>query len=294
MEALTCSHCCAPLPPPTGNTAVCRFCGMAHFLAPAARAEPEDDFDEDDDFEEDDDDEIIPMTDEAVLGLLRDHFSGMDSFYMPPAIPAKKERNVRVLHAVHLPPHEAILGLYDGTVFGAADDGFVITARRLCYRNIMEAPGMRPWEVVPADDISIEGQHIVLGSITIQTIATEGSGLLDAVEEVFPVLARSAKKAAKGAPAPAQQGYPQQGYPQQGYPQQGYPQQGYPQQGYPQQGYPQQGYPPASQGGYGYPAAAPQQPLFGCWHCRVPLHWQSPRCGRCGAMPGPGGWPRIA
>lgn len=132
VEALSLLPLLRPLPPTSGNTAICRFCGMAHRLA--APAVDEDDHFDDDDF--DDEGETVAMTDAGVLELLQEHFTGADAFYLAPSIPPKKERNVRALHAAHLPAHEPILGLYDGTVFGAADNEFVITARRLCWRNI--------------------------------------------------------------------------------------------------------------------------------------------------------------
>lgn len=323
MEALTCSHCCAPLPPPNGNTAVCRFCGMAHFLAPPARTAPEEDFDEDEEDDDELDEETIVMSHAAIVELLRERFVGEDAFYIAPSVPPKKERNARAMHAGHLPAHEAILGLYDGTVFGAADDGFVITARRLCWRNMTERPQMLEWHQIDPDTISIDENRICIRGARIDTIADTDGDFLDTCEEVLPILARSARKAA-AAPQPAAQGHggygpphSQQGHggygpppPAQGHGGYGPPQaqHGYGGYGPPQpaqHGYggygppqPQHGHggygPPHSQqghGGYGPPA---QQPVFGCWHCRSPLHWQSMRCPRCGAAPGPQGWPRLA
>lgn len=298
---------------------------MAHFLAPPTREviEEDSDFDDDDEDEDFDDDETIAMTDAAVVELLREHFMGADSFYIAPSIPPKKEKNVRAMHAAHLPPHEPILGIYDGTVFGAADDGFVITSRRLCWRNMMEPPQMVEWHYLDADSIHTDGNKIVMRAARIDTIADEDSGFMDACEEVLPILARSGKKAmAGGGHRAPQQGQPMQhGYgpqAQQGYAppvQQGYGPAGQ-QHGYgayvaPQQhGYgppSQHGYggygPPSQQGGYGHPhqqgygggyGAPQQQPVYGCWHCRSPLHWQAHQCGRCGATPGPQGWLRLA
>jgi hypothetical protein len=278
LEALTCSHCCAPLPPPTANTSVCRFCGMAHFLAPPPREEPEDvdeDEDEDED-EEDEDEEVIPMNDPAVLALLRERCSGESTFYVAPGIPARKERNVRELHAAHLPPHEPILGLYDGTVFGAADDGFVLNAWRLCWRNFTEEPHTLLWHEIDPETIRVVGNKIHLRHVIVETYLASDSDFMDVLGEVFPILARSARKAAATprpapvAPPPAVQGHgPVSGY--------GAP--------------PSLPVGPPAHGGY---AAAPAPPVFGCWHCRTPLHWQQPRCGRCGALPGPQGWPRLA
>ena len=85
----------------------------------------------------------IPMTDEAVLALLRQHFTGVDSMYLCPNIPGKKEIVARGVHARHLPSDERVLALFDDTVFGAGDEGFLVTSRRLCWK--------KPADTSPAD-----------------------------------------------------------------------------------------------------------------------------------------------
>jgi hypothetical protein len=297
MEALVCSHCCAPLTPPVGREPIrCRFCGTYH-VPPAPPVVDFDDDDDDDDFDEDDDDETIPMTDDAVLALLREHFNGIDPLYLYPSLPQKKERNVRRIHAAHLPPHEYILAIYDDTVFGSAEEGFVVTSRRLCFKNISESPQMLDWRTVDPDDIYQEGSKIAVGRARLDTVIGEDSPLFDACETVFPILARSAKKAAASpaqAAKPVPQGPVSAGHPpaaQQGHGGYGPPPSGYGAYGPPSAGHGQGGYMPVQQP---YPQQQAAGPVFACWHCRTPLHWQSPHCARCGARPGPQGWPRIA
>lgn len=310
LTAALCTRCGAPLPPVPPEGVSCRYC-HTFFVPPRASivitGGSDDDDDDDDDFDEY---EVIPMTDDGVLGYLKQHLSGHDSVYVYPGLPQKKERNVRRVHAAHLPPNEYILAMRDDTVFGSAEEGFVITSKRLCWKNIAESPLSVDWQYIDPDDISQDDSYLCLGSRRIQ-ITGDQDGLMDACEEVFPVLAYSAKKALAptkkaeatvpcpicarpnppryerclgcGAPlsAPAASMRAPQALPQgQG----GYPQG---QGGYPQVGYPQTPHP---QGGYGPP---PPQPVFGCWHCRSPLHWQSPACPRCGARPAPQGWPRL-
>src|SRR4051812_22261334 len=60
----------------------------------------------------------IAMTDEAVLGLLRQHFTGAESTSLCPSITGRKELGARAVHARHLPTDERVLMLYDDTVFG--------------------------------------------------------------------------------------------------------------------------------------------------------------------------------
>ncbi|APR85392.1 Twin-arginine translocation protein TatA [Minicystis rosea] len=288
---------------------------MAHFLAPPPRdaADLDDDFeDEDDDDDDFEDEDVIPMTDAAVLELLRERCAGEGSFYLAPSIPARKERTVRALHAAHLPPNEPILALYDGTVFGSADDGFVLNAWRLCWKNFTEAPQVLLWHQIDPDRIRVDGNKIHIRAATIETYLPDGSDFMDVLEEVFPILARSARKATTASPraaTPAPQPVTPPPHGAYGPPSmQGHAPGGYgPPPSMHGQGY---GPPPMQQGGYGPPPmhgghgppmhgghggyGPPQaQPVYGCWHCRAPIHWQSARCMRCGASPGPQGWPRI-
>src|SRR5688572_29734385 len=109
MHALACQKCGAGLPAPDSSGNVwCVYCGAAHSTRPRSLAEIVD--------EQIEDAARIPLTDEAVLALLRQHFTGADSMYLRPTIPTKKEINARNVHGAHLLTGEIILGLYDDTV----------------------------------------------------------------------------------------------------------------------------------------------------------------------------------
>lgn len=73
-----------------------------------------------------------------LIALARGHIGVGSRVFYAPSIPREKEQSARVAHDLHLPDDEAILVLHDGTVFGSAEEGFVITTRRLCWKN--------PWE----------------------------------------------------------------------------------------------------------------------------------------------------
>ena len=120
----------------------------------------------------------IPMTEDAILALLRQHFGSDDSLYLAPTIPLRRELGARRSHAAHLPADERVLALYDDTVFGTGEDGFVVTAQRLCWKNIkgearsIEWRFLDPESVIPdrfklsvADSlIEISGERNVIGA----------------------------------------------------------------------------------------------------------------------------------
>lgn len=77
--------------------------------------------------------------------LARKHLGMMAPVFYAPAIPLEKLRSARAAHALHLPEKEPILVLYDGTLFGGAKDGFVVTPQRLCWKNLWDHPRQIPW-----------------------------------------------------------------------------------------------------------------------------------------------------
>jgi hypothetical protein len=141
----------------------------------------------------------IPMTDEAVLALLRRHFAGVDSIYLCPNVPGKKEIMARAAHARHLPSDERVLALFDDTVFGSGDEGFLVTSRRLCWKNpgTTSRPQMIEWRELDPDAMYADRRKLVVGLGAID-VNREASAL-DAVEAAFHVLAFSARVPASAA-----------------------------------------------------------------------------------------------
>jgi hypothetical protein len=139
----------------------------------------------------------IPMTDEAVLALLRRHFTGVDSMYLCPNVPGKKEIVARGVHARNLPSDERVLALFDETLFGDGDEGFLVTSRRLCWKNpgLTCRPQMLEWQHLDPDAMYADRRKLVLGAGAIETSGDESA--LEAFEAAFHVLAFSAR-----APAP--------------------------------------------------------------------------------------------
>src|SRR4051812_47693707 len=115
----------------------------------------------------------IPMTDEAVLGLLRRHFAGAESTSLCPSITGQKELGARAVHARHLPTDERVLMLYDDTVFGSGDDGFVVTSRRICWKNAGDRAHMIEWQAVDPDRMYADRRRLVLGAHAIEITGDE-------------------------------------------------------------------------------------------------------------------------
>jgi hypothetical protein len=133
----------------------------------------------------------IPMTDEAVLALLRQHLTGIDSMYFRPAIPGRKEMAARAVHARHLATDEPVLALFDDTVFGSGDEGFVVTSQRLCWKNAKGRPHMIEWQHIDPDRMYADRLRLLFGAGDLEISSDES--IILALEEAFHVLAFSAR-----------------------------------------------------------------------------------------------------
>jgi hypothetical protein len=242
----------------------------------------------------------IPMTDDAVLALLRRHFGGLDAMYLCPSIPGKKELAARSVHARHLPSDERVLALFDDTVFGSGDDGFLVTARRICWKNVAGRGQMIEWQHVDPDRMYADRRKLVLGAHAIELAGDDAITLLEACEQAFHVLAFSARLPAPAtAAATATTGRSgvvlSNGF---------------------DDGddllatderptlRPSEPLPPTkatrppphavTYDSYVVHASSQRGPKFACWHCHTPLHWSTPQCAHCSALPSPQGWLRTA
>jgi hypothetical protein len=271
MIALACQKCGAGLPAPDqhGN-AQCVYCGMAH--RDHSRAQLAEDA------------ARIPLTDDSVLALLKQHFAGADSMYLRPTIPTKKEINARNVHAAHLPTSEYILALYDDTVFGSAEDGFVITSRRVCWKNISARPHMIEWANVDPDRLWCEDRKLYIGAGAIEV--SGDPSVIDACADAFHVLAFSARPSmqhahAESGIAPVSTRSLSEPPPSTDF-----------------KPTPMVATPPpmhhVSYQAYAVHSAMQPAPSFACWHCKTPLHWNTPQCAYCGAWPSAEGWLRTA
>lgn len=91
---------------------------------------------------------------EGILELLRQHLGAPEDLYVAPAIPEKKARNARQVHGIG--PDEQIVAIFDNTVFGSAEEGFVVTNRRFCWKESYEEPRATPWsQLAPGQAILV-------------------------------------------------------------------------------------------------------------------------------------------
>ena len=255
----------------------------------------------------------IPMTDDAVLSLLRRHFRGVDSMYFCPAIPGKKEIAARAVHARHLPSDERVLALFDDTVFGIGDDGFLVTSSRICWKNAGGRAQMLEWRHVDPDRMYADKKQLVLGAGAIELTADDS--VLDACEQAFHVLAFSAREA-DGTSTVARSGVvlsgnvdetghhgaqravsgiadanPQERESSRPTARPSRP----PLASAPHRTHTTRPPPHAvSYASYVVHASSQKSPKFACWQCQTPLHWTTPQCAHCGASPTPQGWLRTA
>jgi len=153
-----CPFCGAPAP--ARPTTVCRYCKYSWTplgADPAPAAPPP----------------VAPcpafngLTFEETLAAARRHLASLDTLDIrfSPEIQPGKERNARQIHGGHLPPEEPIAVLHDSTLFGSGEDGFVLTARRFCWKNSFFNPQSIPWRSLDLQTLRREKTDVmVLGS----------------------------------------------------------------------------------------------------------------------------------
>ncbi len=253
----------------------------------------------------------IPMTDEAVLALLRGHFGGVDAMYLCPTIPGKKELAARAVHARHLPSDERVLALFDDTVFGLGDEGFLVTSQRLCWKNPAGRPQMLEWRHVDPDRMYADKKQLVLGAGAIEVSGDDA--VIEACEEAFHVLAFSARltpassvarsgvvlsgnvdesgrheaadaKAMDANDANASADPHERDSARPTF-----------RPSRPATSHATRPPPHATTyDSYVVHASSQRAPKFACWQCQTPLHWNTPQCAHCSAWPMPQGWLRTA
>lgn len=142
---------------------------------------------------------VRPRGADEIARLALAHLQVCDALYYAPNIPPKKEQGARASYGAMIPAGEPILALFDATLFGGADDGFVITPNRLGWKNIALDPKVVPWDAFDARTVSAAEDEVKVMGDMIQ------------IESSSPLHARlvSFLRAMGGAPAQAQPARPQ-------------------------------------------------------------------------------------
>ena len=100
-----------------------------------------------------------------IITLARDIVGGVRNVFYAPSIPEAKLERARAAHAAHLPSDEPVAMLYDDTYFGSAEEGVLLTSKRVCWKTFGEPATQLPWGVVDAETISANGSYLeVMGA----------------------------------------------------------------------------------------------------------------------------------
>ncbi len=145
------------------------------------------------------------MDEGEVLQRIRHHLTEGGRLYVAPSIPEAKEAKQRRAYASLLPEDERILLLYDDTLFGGGGDGFVVTARRLCWKNLGERPRSCLWGALRPESVDHEGAHLRIAGVEVSvTMEAEDLpdlvALLQALASGDPALAEAEAELAEDAP----------------------------------------------------------------------------------------------
>ena len=118
--------------------------------------------------------EARAVLEQQILELTGGYLGEDSSTHIHPEIHRRKLDGAREAHARYLREDEKILVVHDATVFGSAEEGFVLTGRRLCWKNLGEQGRQIPWEYLPADAVSTQGSTTVrLGGCRMDLLGDE-------------------------------------------------------------------------------------------------------------------------
>ncbi len=105
---------------------------------------------------------------EDMRGLIERSFQTGDRLYIGAEIPAAKLSKALAVHAAVLEDGERPLVLYDDTLLGDGSDGFVVTARRICWKNFLEHPRQLRWADFQAPEIQQRSGEVAIGESAIK------------------------------------------------------------------------------------------------------------------------------
>ncbi len=106
--------------------------------------------------------EARAVLEKQILELTQASLGDDECTHLHPEIPERKLRRAREAHAQVLRQEERLLVVHDATVFGSAEEGFALTGRRLCWKNLGEQARQIPWEYLPAEAIVRRGSSTIL------------------------------------------------------------------------------------------------------------------------------------
>lgn len=149
---------------------------------------------------------VAPLTADTILSLARRHLDGMARVHVAPDVPARKERSARESFAAPVEAEEPMFVLYDDTMWGGGQGGFVITPRHLCWRNFMEHPRRLRWDELVTHalggHVRRDGRHLFVhhGRVPLGLTERDSAQVARFFESLLGVLAAPATPYRVAAP----------------------------------------------------------------------------------------------
>lgn len=109
----------------------------------------------------------------AIRKAFMDEVGVVEEIFYGPSLPKRKEEGARRSHSGLLPADESILVLYDDTVFGSAEEGFVVTAKRLYWKGILQEPQREAWKELAPGSITPAKSGLMVGELELQITARD-------------------------------------------------------------------------------------------------------------------------
>lgn len=130
---------------------------------------------------------------EETLEAAKLHFRSLQhsDLFFAPDIPKNKEQGARRIHSRGIPEEEPLVVLYDSTLFGSAEDGFLITPRRFCWKNYPYNPQSLPWRSIQLDELGWYGSDLQIMGNTVQCYRED---LAEATHHLLHALGTEAQK----------------------------------------------------------------------------------------------------
>jgi len=99
----------------------------------------------------------------------------INNLFLFEQISPKRLSNAKSGYARNLTGDETIILLYDDTLFGSAKNGFLLTTKRIYYKNMGESPSL-------VDITSIRNKEVVASTLSTQMLihlSTDGKAAID-------------------------------------------------------------------------------------------------------------------
>ncbi len=139
---------------------------------------------------------------EQIRSLALLHMGEDESVFYAPEIPPKKLHRVRKTHSINLTPGEPVLVLFDDTVFGGAQEGFILTPQRLCWKNIVDRPQSVRWSALDPTTVTTAKSQVLIAGVPI-SFTCEAELVLRSAQAFREIAALISYSGAQTVPASA-------------------------------------------------------------------------------------------